>query len=124
MLKSTLYIWLCAILIMNSMVYSVIKVSFTMNQQYIIDNFCINTDKPTMNCDGKCYLATKLKEEQERQENKTALTFSQDFGVYISNATLYYQHPFFSVEPFAHQSFYLSWFGQTASKEIDHPPQA
>nr|WP_139235920.1 hypothetical protein [Algoriphagus locisalis] len=124
MLKSTLYIWLCAVLVMNSMVYSVIKVSFTMNQKYIIDNFCVNTDKPMMNCDGKCYLATKLKEEQERQENKTALTFSQDFGVYIQNPTLSYQHPSNSIEPFAHESFYQNWFGQTESKEIDHPPQA
>ena len=123
MLKSTLYIWLCAVLVMNSMVYSVIKVSFTMNQKYIIDNFCVNTDKPMMNCDGKCYLATKLKEEQERQENKTALSFSQDFGVYIQNPTLSYQHPSNSTEPFAHQSFYQNWFGHTNSKEIDHPPQ-
>ena len=123
MLKSTLYIWLCAVLLMNSMVYSVIKASFTMNQKYIIDNFCINTDKPMMNCDGKCYLATKLKEEQERQENTPALTFNQDFGVYISNSALSYQHPSNTTEAIAHVSFYQNWFGQTNSKEIDHPPQ-
>lgn len=122
MLKSTLYIWLCAVLLMNSMVYSVIKVSFTMNQKYIIDNFCVNTDKPAMNCDGKCYLATKLKEEQERRENTPALTFSQDFGVYIPISPISYQHPANPIEPFAHDSFYQHWFGQTIYKEIDHPP--
>ncbi|WP_146260502.1 hypothetical protein [Algoriphagus chordae] len=124
MLKITLYIWLCAVLVMNSMVYSVIKVNFTMNQKYIIDNFCINTDKPMMNCDGKCYLATKLKEEQERQENTPALTFNQDFGVYISNTTLSYQHPSNFTELIAHESFYKNEFGQTISTEIDHPPKA
>lgn len=76
-----------------------------------------------MNCDGKCFLATKLKEEQERQENKTALTFSQDFGIYIANPTSSYEHPINASEPFAHQAFYQNWFGQTESKEIDHPPQ-
>ncbi|WBL42995.1 hypothetical protein PBT90_19905 [Algoriphagus halophytocola] len=123
MLKSSLYIWLCAVLVMNSMVYSVIKVSFTMNQKYIIDNFCINTDKPMLNCDGKCYLATKLKEEQERQENNTALTFSQDFGLYIPNPSPSYKHPENITQPIAHQAFYKNRFGQTLSKEIEHPPQ-
>ncbi|MBB6326241.1 hypothetical protein FHS59_001869 [Algoriphagus iocasae] len=123
MVKSTFYIWLCAVLMMNSMVYSVIKVSFTMNQKYIIDNFCVNKDKPMMNCDGKCYLATKLKEEQERQENKTAISFSQDFGIYIQQQSLTYLHPTNSIEQVAHTSFYQDWFGQTESKEIDHPPQ-
>jgi len=30
------------------------------NISQIIEDFCVNKDKPELNCDGKCYLAQKL----------------------------------------------------------------
>ena len=30
------------------------------NLSQIIEDFCVNKDKPELNCDGKCYLAQKL----------------------------------------------------------------
>lgn len=76
-----------------------------------------------MNCDGKCFLATKLKEEQERQENTPAFTFNQDFGIYIQASLKSFQYLKNVTEPIAHVSFYPNWFVKTLSKEIDHPPK-
>ncbi len=44
-------------------------VDFCVNNSYIKEVLCINKAKPALNCNGKCYLATKLKKES--QQNKT-----------------------------------------------------
>jgi|SRR5690606_2180525 len=68
---------------LNSMVYSVIQGSYELNKAYIIENFCVNTDKPMMNCDGKCYLADQMRAQKEKQDANSTHRFSIDFGVYV-----------------------------------------
>ncbi len=50
------------------------NVNFYLNQKTLAKTFCENKDKPEMKCNGKCYLAKKLKqiaqEEQEEHQNK------------------------------------------------------
>src|SRR5690606_923264 len=55
-----------------------ITAAFELNQQYIIEYFCVNKDKPMLHCDGKCYLAKKLKEaeEKEKKSEKESLKVS------------------------------------------------
>ena len=43
------------------------EADYLVNIGYIVKNLCINKNKPAMHCNGKCYLAKKLK-EQEKQE--------------------------------------------------------
>ncbi|MDR7131440.1 hypothetical protein J2X69_003804 [Algoriphagus sp. 4150] len=83
MLKTLIHIFLCSILVLNSMVYSVIQGNYELNKAYIIENFCINKDKPAMNCDGKCFLAERMKAEKEKQDANSTYKFSVDFGVYV-----------------------------------------
>lgn len=33
---------------------------YEMNLEYVIDKYCINKERPKLNCDGKCYLMQKL----------------------------------------------------------------
>ncbi|EDP95466.1 hypothetical protein KAOT1_11101 [Kordia algicida OT-1] len=35
---------------------------FQLNIDYIIETYCINKDKPQLECNGKCHLATQLAE--------------------------------------------------------------
>jgi hypothetical protein len=65
------------------MVYSVIQGSYEINKAYIIENFCVNKDKPMMNCDGKCFLADKIKAQKEKEDANSTFKFSVDFGVYV-----------------------------------------
>jgi hypothetical protein len=51
---------------------SVVILNWKVNQDIITEKYCVNKDKPMMNCDGKCYLSKQLenlelKEEQERK---------------------------------------------------------
>ncbi len=43
---------------------------FKANQTYISETMCINRDKPMLNCDGKCVLAQKIKQAENRRENQ------------------------------------------------------
>lgn len=82
-MKLLIHIFMCWTLLLNSMVYSVIQGSYELNKAYIIENFCVNKDKPMMNCDGKCFLAGKLKAQKEKQDANSTHKFTADFGVYI-----------------------------------------
>ena len=57
-------IWLCQL----SGRYFVM-LDFYLNQAYIAQNLCVNRDKPSMHCNGKCHLSKKLKEEDRRDQD-------------------------------------------------------
>ncbi|WP_149241935.1 hypothetical protein [Dyadobacter sp. 32] len=44
---------------------------FHVNRTYIAKVLCENRDRPKLNCNGKCYLAKKLKQQQEKQDKET-----------------------------------------------------
>ncbi len=40
---------------------------FNLNQDKVVELFCINKNKPELDCKGKCYLAEKLKEVNQNE---------------------------------------------------------
>jgi hypothetical protein len=47
-------------------------VMFRLNQDYISAVFCINKNRPEMNCDGKCYLSRTL-DKSNKESSPTTL---------------------------------------------------
>ena len=47
---------------------------FTINQTEIIEQCCVNKNKPELNCKAKCYLSSKLVENNESAANTPAPT--------------------------------------------------
>ncbi|WAC10539.1 hypothetical protein [Dyadobacter pollutisoli] len=45
---------------------------FKLNRDYIARVLCENRARPQMHCNGKCYLAKKLKQQQEKQDKETS----------------------------------------------------
>lgn len=41
------------------------------NKDYIARVLCENRDKPELHCDGHCYLAKRLKAQQDKQDKET-----------------------------------------------------
>lgn len=41
--------------------------SFVINQDYIAEFFCVNQDRPELECNGKCYLMQRLEEQNEKK---------------------------------------------------------
>ena len=123
MLKALLHITLCAVLMLNSMVYSVIQGSYELNKAYIIENFCINKDKSMMNCDGKCYLAQQLKAQKEKQEANSTHKFTADFGVYLPVSLWKLIDLFPFTADLRHTSSYCDPFTLQLIHEVIKPPK-
>jgi hypothetical protein len=47
----------------------IIQADFFLNRTYIAKNLCVNRDKPTMHCNGKCYLSKKLKDQEKQDQS-------------------------------------------------------
>jgi len=119
MLNRFVAILLILTVISSNLTKCIIFASFKINQKYIAKELCENRDKPELNCEGKCYLAKKLKQaeekeqEQEHQAKKNLLqeafigkAESVNFHIQLiqvlneaPNNTYYHQDPLFIFHP-------------------------
>lgn len=60
--KKTISILLLFVLLSGIGVKSIITFHYFINQTEIVELFCINKEKPQLQCNGKCHLAQELKE--------------------------------------------------------------
>ena len=65
-----LYVLLFATLLPTMSSWGIIA-HYQLNKEYITRVLCENRDKPDLHCDGKCYLAKRLKAQQDRQDKET-----------------------------------------------------
>lgn len=65
------YILLAAIMLPTLSPWGTIAY-FKLNREYIAKVLCENRKRPDLHCDGKCYLAKKLKQQQEKQDKETS----------------------------------------------------
>lgn len=47
-----------------------VLIDFKINQDFIVEELCINREKPIKMCNGKCYLSDKLKKVKEQEEKQ------------------------------------------------------
>lgn len=85
---------------------SLLLLNYRVNKEFIIENFCENTDRPEMHCNGKCHLKKQIEQEQnQRSENPVSaesvslvLAFEelQDFRfIPVVNSTSNNERPYF-----------------------------
>ncbi|MCF0050458.1 hypothetical protein LXM25_10340 [Dyadobacter sp. LJ53] len=65
------YIWLVTTILPTFSQWGMIAY-YQINKEYITRVLCENRDKPQLHCNGKCYLAKKLKAQQEKQNKQTS----------------------------------------------------
>lgn len=61
---------------------------YQLNINEIIDKYCVNKDKPALNCDGKCYLSQQLNKVEDG-EDKEGIMFQLEN---ISPLFVYHTH--------------------------------
>lgn len=66
-----LYIWLIATILPTFSQWGTISY-YHINKEYITRVLCENRDKPQLHCDGHCFLAKKLKAQQQKEEQQTS----------------------------------------------------
>lgn len=67
----TAYILLFAIILPTLSPWGTIAY-FHLNREYIAKVLCENRARPQLKCNGKCYLAKKLKQQQQKQDKETS----------------------------------------------------
>jgi hypothetical protein len=112
------------LLIPNLYVDSVVFVAFKIQQDYIVNNLCVQKDEVVNTCNGSCVLSNQLKEAEANQENseypansKTRITL--DYIAFESSS---------SINTFQMVKKRISVYDelaihQTILGEVFHPPQ-
>ena len=97
---------------------------YEMNKEYITKNFCVNKDKPEMECDGKCHMKKMLKKSKDKQEESFPEgTLEVKFISYLKP----YFHQEYCKNDFIPPSLFSGYIEQLKSNlffhNIFHPPQ-
>ena len=50
---------------------AVVNCWFYANRSYVTQKYCVNKDRPTLKCNGKCYLNKQLKKAEEKGDSDT-----------------------------------------------------
>ena len=88
----------------------IVYFSFKINQDYIAKELCENREIPKMKCNGKCYLAKKLQEQEQEEKEKAPLEQRIKLDV------LFYSKGFISSSPSLHQHEPKTCFVKTNSE--------
>ncbi|HEV9038211.1 MAG TPA: hypothetical protein VGQ51_16365 [Puia sp.] len=60
---------------------------FRINRDYIAQNLCVNRNKPSCCCKGKCYLNKKLAEDQSQQQTPGKDARHEEIPLQVLRAT-------------------------------------
>lgn len=100
----------------------IIQADFFLNRSYIAENLCVNKDKPMMHCNGKCYLAKKLKDQEKQNQSPVSKTEKFDLQPFfipesfsLKNAVTVFKPQYFTKNEKSVSTFRASIF---------HPPSA
>jgi hypothetical protein len=100
---------------------TVIHASFSLNQDYIAENLCIEKDIEGSTCNGHCYLKKQLDQTQESPQSNLVSTPD-----HLLN--LFFDDDLSSVAPILHENCmnnaeYLSPHSSSFPTNIFHPPR-
>ncbi|MCB9245623.1 MAG: hypothetical protein H6606_04265 [Flavobacteriales bacterium] len=110
-------------IVMQLLVSLAIIVRFEFNRDYITEVFCINKDKPELNCHGTCHLNKQLQKQNVLTGDDPAELVELNFVFFAFRMTQEFQ---LSDLQFVAQNFYERYtpFNSSAeASEIFHPPR-
>lgn len=96
---------------------------YQLNLNEIIDKYCVNKDKPALQCDGKCYLSQHLGLTDSTSEKGSSINFNESF------VPLFYVENSFSLVSNLHSSIpkvtplYSNLYSFQWLKENSIPPE-
>ncbi|OYX24382.1 MAG: hypothetical protein B7Z16_00475 [Algoriphagus sp. 32-45-6] len=86
MSKTWLHIALVLLILLNGMGYTLIQIHFFMDREQITALYCINKDKPELECDGKCELTKRLSEAKNQNESEAEITLEELHLTFLEKA--------------------------------------
>lgn len=127
-LKQGVAIGFLVLLCIKAWVMPLLYLDYELRKEFIIDNFCVNKDRPELHCDGKCYLATRLAAVQKQEQQQAERNFMFKLLENITDCQTFFASfsaPDCVADERAMSSFqYVSpFFHKAALSGVFHPPQ-
>ncbi|MCT1533118.1 hypothetical protein M3B46_19125 [Sphingobacterium daejeonense] len=63
---------------------TIIYTHFILNQKQIEEQYCINKNRPALNCHGQCFLKKKLEKAQNKNDKKNLLQNYKKVDLYAA----------------------------------------
>lgn len=79
MLKGIVSYLLMVVILTGTFSRPMIYAGFAVNKKYIAEKLCVNRGKPVLKCNGKCYLAKKIKLAEEKDKKEERQSQKQPF---------------------------------------------
>jgi hypothetical protein len=116
---------LISLVLLQTFSREVLVVDFTLHRAMITARFCVNKARPQLHCDGKCYFAKKLKQQQER-ENKAPNPLKEQVEMLpIAFQRLVPAAPRrWASAPVGYGPYQSAWVPANAAQSVFRPPQA
>ncbi|MFB9291979.1 hypothetical protein [Persicitalea jodogahamensis] len=126
--KQRLAIGLLLLMCIKAWVMPLLYLDYELRKEFIIDNYCVNKNRPELHCDGKCYLATRLAAVQEQEQKQAERNFVFKLLENVTDCRTFFANfsaPEYLTGDLAKTSFSYSpsSFDDAALSGVFHPPQ-
>jgi len=116
---------LISLVLLQTFSREVLVVDFTLNRATITARFCVNKARPQLHCDGQCYFAKKLKQQQERESKAPNPLKEQLEMLPVAFQSLVPAAPRrWARTPVGYGAFRAAWEPVRAAQGVFQPPQA
>jgi hypothetical protein len=112
---------LIAVLFTHALGVNILSILYTVDKTVFVDLFCVNKDKPEMNCEGSCMLEKLEKQKKHDSEKPNQTNFSQ-FQLYYFVQNFEFKLNNINYSELEHHSTYQSFHSSQCRKEIFRPP--
>jgi len=115
-------LFLIAVIAFQGFVKSGIVAYYKINQEYITSTLCENKSKPSLSCNGKCFLKKKIK-DQEKQESKplSVVKGMKDSIDFCSTFLSFAFSSILSIDKNELTNYQLTFYS-SPNREINQPP--
>ncbi|MDT0685760.1 hypothetical protein [Autumnicola psychrophila] len=102
--------------------YQVVNITYyQFNIDLIIEKYCVNKDKPAMQCNGKCHLNSQLDKFENSKDDRKSTISSTFLPVYFQQAFTY-KVAFQNIELLTNNWKIPQLFSTKFIQGIEHPP--
>lgn len=124
-LKTFFSYLLISLVLLQTFSREMLVVDFTLNRATITARFCVNKARPQLHCDGKCYFAKQLKQQEERENKATSPLKGQLEMLPVAFQSLVPPAPprWASLRG-GYGSYRSAWVPASTAQGVFHPPQA
>ncbi|WP_073314928.1 hypothetical protein [Aquimarina spongiae] len=98
---------------------------YQLNIDYIVETYCVNKERPKLNCNGKCYLMSQMKAKIQPSEEQpdTIISAEAFIPLFFQDYTVRIKKPDFLGFEYLHNWKTEDLVIKTILNDIDHPPE-